>query len=302
VKGTGVRLLAALLVAIAVPCAQAQSVAFTFDDGLDPRNQPQAREWNDRILATLATAEVKAALFPAGKNVDSAEGMDLVKGWSRQGHAIGNHTYSHRSLDSDRVTLEDFTTDVLRAEKMLDELPGWKRLLRFPYLKEGSTAAKRDGIRDWMSRHGYRPAPVSIDTSDWYYSQRFLAWRASHPDDDVAAFRDAYLAHLLDRANYYEGLARDVLGQSPAHVMLLHTNAINAAFLGDAIALFRKRGWKIVSAESAFADPLYSAQPSSLPAGESIVWALAKDAGRPGLRYPAEDDAYEISKLTHLAR
>ena len=37
-------------------------------------------------------------------------------------------------------------------------------LLRFPYLKEGDTLAKRDGMRLWMREHGYRTAPVSIDT------------------------------------------------------------------------------------------------------------------------------------------
>jgi peptidoglycan/xylan/chitin deacetylase (PgdA/CDA1 family) len=295
--------LAALLVAITLPLRiEAQSLAFTFDDGLDPRNQPHAREWNDRILATLDAAGVKAGFFPAGKNVESPAGMELVKDWSRRGHLIGNHTYSHRNLNSDRVTLDDFTGDVLRADAMLRALPGWSPRLRFPYLKEGSDAAKRDGIRDWMSAHGYRPAPVSIDTSDWYYSPRYVAWRSAHAEEDGSRFRDAYLAHLLDRANYYEVLARDVLGRSPTHVMLLHTNAINAAFLSDAIAMFRKNGWKIVSADAAFADPLYAMKPATLPAGESIVWALAKDAGRPGLRYPAEDDVYEIPKLKQLER
>jgi hypothetical protein len=88
-----------------------------------------------------------------------------------------------------------------------------------------------------------------------------------------------------------------VIRRSPDHVLLLHTNAINAAFLPDVLSMFRAKGWKIVSAEEAFRDPLYAAAPASLPAGESIVWALAKDADHGGLRYPAEDDVYEVSIL-----
>ena len=31
----------------------------------------------------------------------------------------------------------------------------------------------------------------------------------------------------------------------------------------------------------------------TVPAGESIVWALAKEQGNASLRYPAEDAVYE---------
>ena len=102
-----------------------------------------------------------------------------------------------------------------------------------------------------------------------------------------------YLEHLWNRATYYDRLAREVTGRSPAHVMLLHTNALNAAFLSDAIAMFKRRGWEIVSPAQAFADPIYARRPTTVPAGESVVWALAKEAGNMSLRYPAEDAVYE---------
>jgi hypothetical protein len=41
-------------------------------------------------------------------------------------------------------------------------------------------------------------------------------------------------------------------------------------------------------------------RPDILPAGESILWALAKQKGVPGLRYPAEDDVYEKPILDRL--
>ena len=278
----------------------AQTISFTFDDGLDPREQTQAATWNAQILAALQAAKTTAMLFPAGKVVDSPQGMSLVKQWSDAGHAIGNHTYTHTSLSNKTLTLDGFTADVLHADGLFKDLPGWSRRLRFPYLKEGATEDKRDGMRLWMLANHYLPAPVSIDTSDWYFDERFLAWRESHATQDLAAFRRAYLGHLWDRAQYYEALAQRTLGRSPAHVMLLHTSAINAQFLPDVLALFKDKGWRIVSPQEAFKDALYAQTPTALPAGESIVWALAKQAGAPDLRYPAEDGQYEQRGLDAL--
>jgi hypothetical protein len=91
-----------------------------------------------------------------------------------------------------------------------------------------------------------------------------------------------------------------VLNRSPLHVILLHTNQLNAASLHDIVAAFRARGWTFVSPKSAFDDPLYASQPDILPAGESIIWAKAKERGIQELRYPAEDSVYEEPKLRSL--
>lgn len=269
---------------------QAQTICLTFDDGLDPRTQSEAARWNAQMLAALHDAGVQAMLFPAGKRVDSAPGIALVAAWAGAGHAVGNHSYAHRNFGSPSMSVEDFVADVLRADALLRTQATWQPLLRFPYLKEGDTRAKVDAFRAWMAKHGYRPGAVSIDASDWYYDERL---RASSLPDAASRIKPLYIRHLLDRAAYYDGLARQVLGRSPAHVLLLHTNAINAALLPDVIAAFRAAGWRIVSPAEAYKDPLYAQQPQSVPAGESIIWALAKDAGLPGLRYPAEDDVYE---------
>jgi peptidoglycan/xylan/chitin deacetylase (PgdA/CDA1 family) len=225
-----------------------------------------------------------------------------VRAWGEAGHAIGNHSYSHRNLASDDVALTDYIADVARDQTLLEALPGWVRRYRFPYLKEGDTIAKRDGFRAWLSKNDYASGAVSIDASDWYYSSRYAHWRRVHPDADPAPFREAYLAHLLDRARYYDGLSRQVLGRSIPHVILLHTNAINAAFLPDVLAMFREQGWQIVSPQQAYADPVYARELDVLPAGESILWSLAKQAGVDGLRYPAEDGTYEKAKLDALER
>jgi peptidoglycan-N-acetylglucosamine deacetylase len=278
----------------------AQTLSFSFDDGLDPRTNGQASTLNTAILSALGSAGVKAMIFPAGKIVDSPAGMELVRAWGEAGHAVGNHTYAHTNYGSARMSLTLFTQDILRGEELLGQLPGWTNRLRFPYLKEGETHSKHRAIHHWLDKHQYRPAPVSIDTSDWYYDECYTAWRKANPDADPEPFRRAYLDHLWDRANYYDALSLRLLGRHPLHVMLLHTNAVNAAFLPDVITMFRDRGWKIVATSAAFSDPLYARRPTTIPAGESIVWSLAKQNGVRDLRYPAEEAEYEKPRLAAL--
>jgi peptidoglycan/xylan/chitin deacetylase (PgdA/CDA1 family) len=301
---TARRLAAVITTTLALWCVvaacHAQTLAFSFDDGFDPRNQPGAATWNAAILDALAYAEVRAILFPAGNRVDTPQGLALVKAWGEAGHAIGNHTYSHRSLASPKISDAQFEADIERNDKLLKDMPGFTRRLRFPYLKEGDTAIKRDAVREWMAKHGYRAGAVTIDTSDWYYDVRYRAWRDAHPDGDPAPFRRAYLAHLASRAAYYDGLSQQLFHRGVKHVLLLHTNAINAAFLPDVIEMFRSNGWTIVRPGEAFRDAVYSQRPKTLPAGESLLWSLAKEAGIGNLRYPAEDDVYEKPVLDAL--
>jgi peptidoglycan/xylan/chitin deacetylase (PgdA/CDA1 family) len=286
------RIAIVLLAWLAPLAASAQIIGLTFDDGLDPSRERRAAGWNARILRTLEKQHLHAMVFPSLGHIGSA-GMPLIERWAAAGHGVGNHTATHRSLASADVSLQDFIADVQRADEALRVLPTFVPMLRFPYLKEGDTLDKRDGMRAWMSEHGYRSAPVSIDTSDWYYNQRYLALQAAGRKEAVRRLQRAYVRHLLARAVYYDTLARQVLGRSPAHVLLLHVNAINAAALPAVIEGFRAKGWHFVAARTAFEDPLYRMQPDTLPAGESIIWAVAKQRGVEGLRYPAEDASYE---------
>jgi peptidoglycan/xylan/chitin deacetylase (PgdA/CDA1 family) len=296
---TGV-LLATLLTVTGAHGQEVRSIALSFDDGYDPRHQPEAATWNAALLDALAFAEVRAIFYPAGNRIDSPEGLALVKAWSDAGHAIGNHTYLHANLASAQTSVDAFTADIVREEALVGGLPGFTKRIRFPYLKEGDTADKRDRVRDWLAQHGYRSGAVTIDTSDWYYDQRFREWRARHPKDDPAPFRRAYLAHLASRVAYYDGLSRQVLHRGVKHVMLLHTNAINAAFLPDILDMLRENGWTLVRPGEAYDDPVYAARPDVLPAGESLLWSLAKVAKVRGLRYPGEDDRYEKPLLDVL--
>lgn len=261
-----------------------------------------ATERNQSILNTLKSNSIKAALFVVGGNIDSKEGKQLLWEWDKAGHMIGNHTYSHRNYSAAQTVVAEYQQDILRAEALLEAFPRFRKYFRFPMLKEGETAAKRDAMRTFLAEHGYRTGHVTIDDSDWAIDQRLTARMKKDPSADVKPYRDFYLEHLWSRAEYYDTLARRVLNRPVKHTILVHFNLLNGLFLSDAIAMLKSKGWQPIDAEEAFTDPVFLAKPKVVPAGESIVWALAKENGTiaKSLRYPAEDAEYENARMNKL--
>jgi hypothetical protein len=200
------------------------------------------------------------------------------------------------------VSFAKFSDDLLRGEHVISELPGFQKMFRFPFLKEGETAAKRDQMRAFLTKHGYRNGHVTIDASDWYYDQRLRARLEQNPALDPGPYRDPYLAHLWDRATYYDGLAQSMTGRTISHTILLHYTLLNSLFLDDVLTMFEAKGWKLVNAQTAYQDPVFSNAPRIVTAGESLIWAMAKESGKfeGKLRYPGESDEYEKDKLDRL--
>jgi hypothetical protein len=187
-------------------------------------------------------------------------------------------------------------------EPLIKDYSNFTRLFRYPFLKEGDTLEKRDGMRSFLKKHGYRVGRVTIDTSDWAISARLETRTERNPAANLAGYRDYFLQHIWERSQFYDSLARRVLSRSVRHIVLLHHNALNALYLDDLIGMFREKGWRPVDAAFAYGDPVYDRQPKILPAGESLIWALAKETGKfeSELRYPGEDDVYENPRMDSL--
>ncbi|MGH9970318.1 MAG: polysaccharide deacetylase family protein [Pyrinomonadaceae bacterium] len=278
-------------------------IALTMDDfswANAIRLSPEER--NQAILGALEKHSVKAALFVVGRNVESDQGKRLLADWDKAGHLIANHTYSHRNYGAPAMTAVAYEQDILRAEDLLKAFPHFKKYFRFPMLKEGETAGKRDALRSSLTQHGYRMGYVTIDNSDWIVDQRLRSRLEKDPKAKLDPYRDFYLQHMWDRAQYYDSLARKVLGRAVKHTILTHFNLLNALFLEDLMQMFKSKGWQWIDAEETLADPVFNARPKIVPAGESIVWALAKESGKipAKLRYPAEDGEYENAKMNKL--
>jgi len=274
-------------------------VAITMDD-FHWRNIPASADPNKTILGALAKRNLRAALFIIADNAEDPAGQKLARAWCDAGHIIGNHTYSHPALTT--VSAKDFIENIARAESVLQDLPTYRKLFRYPALKEGETRAKRDAVRSWLAEHGYRIGHVTIDTSDWYYDQRLRAKLKEDPKFDVQRYHDVYLEHMWDCATKYDQLSRDVLGRSAPHTILVHYNLLNTLFLDNLLSMFESKGWQLIAAETAFQDAVFQSQPDIVPAGESIIWQIARASGKfeSRLRYPGEDSQYEKAKLDKL--
>lgn len=277
--------------------AFSKSIALSFDDGLDPATNEQAKEINDAILQALKSNHIQAIVFPSLSKTGGDAGLKLIEDWGMRGHKIGNHANLHLNLNKNDVTLEEYLVDMQQGHQAFSKMQGFVPRYRFPFLKEGNTLAKRDGVRSWLKENQYQSGAVTIDASDWYYNQLFLKFEQQNDQENLNKLKQAYIFHLLDRAQYYEGLAQQTLGRSPHHVLLLHVRAINAAWLKDVITAFKANGWTFVESDRAYQDPIYQIQTNILPAGESLVWNIANVYGIASLRYPAEDAPYEQDTL-----
>ncbi len=282
----------------------APEVAITIDDF--PWNNTlllSPAERNRALLTALRTrGDLKTAIFVTGKNLDNDEGKELLSHWDQAGHLIGNHSYSHKYFHSPKVTVEEYAEDILKGEAVLKHYSNFERLFRFPYLKEGDTANKRDRVRKFLKKNGYRNGHVTIDASDWAIEARLRERLTKNAALDPKPYGEFYLEHMWERAKFYDDLAVNGLGRTVRHTMLIHYNLLNALFLGDLIDMFKRKGWRLIDASEAFKDPVFSALPQIVPAGESIIWALAKETGRfeKLLRYPGEDSKFEIARMDKL--
>lgn len=72
-----------------VACTSRPCVALTFDDGPSPEITP-------RVLDILRDKQAKATFFLVGEQVE--RNPELARRMGREGHAVGNHTYSHPAL------------------------------------------------------------------------------------------------------------------------------------------------------------------------------------------------------------
>lgn len=286
---------ALLLAACGTLSLAAQVLTLTFDDGPNrvptPLLSPDQR--NAAILQALEAEKVQAILFANGiDGGDTPEGRAALAAWGEAGHLVGNHTYSHLRL----VDLPAFTADFQRCDAMIRALPGYTKLFRFPYLKEGSTPEVRDGMRVALAAAGYRNAHVTIPTFDWLIDERLRSRLRRDPQADLGPYRTYYVEDVLDQADRARALALELTGREVKQAVLLHHCLLNALFLGDLIRALRANGWTLVGPLEAYADPLYQQAPRTLDTGTSLLKTLAAERGLIPARTEGLEAAYAHEK------
>ena len=253
-------------------------IALTFDDV--PRG-PGAfytpAERTSRLIAALRAGGVRQAAFFAnpGRIGPKNDGAAHLAAYAAAGHAIADHSWSHHDLQS--MPADAFLADIDKAERWLKGHRNYRPWFRFPGLNQGGRDhAKRRAVLDGLAARHLQIAWVSADGSDWNIEGRTIAAKkAGMPIDDYA-LRDLYVETMVRSADFSDALLRRVAGRRIPQVLLLHETDVAARYLGDLIAALRRDGWTIVTADAAFADPIYrqtgdfDSANGTLP--EAIAW------------------------------
>lgn len=277
-----------------------REIAITIDD--PNTKKTSILNWQDRdnaILKTLGKHNISAALFVCGMRVDDQNGKTLLSKWDSKKHLICNHSYSHLYYNSKFKTSNVFIADFKKGDSIIRHYKNYTKLFRFPYLKEGNTAEKRDSMRTAMKVEGYRNGYVTVDASDWYIDAQIQVALKKDINTDLTPYKEYYIQHILERANYYDSVAHLVFKRDLKHTLLIHHSLLNALFLDDLLIALKANGWKLIDAKKAFKDQAFQKQPDIEPCGESIVWQCAKEIEEISktLRFPAEDEEYEKENL-----
>ncbi len=278
-------------------------IAFSFDDGSsNDILSYKGNEWNAMIREQLKENNIKAVWFVYAKGMDNEKGKFLLEQWNKDGHLIANHTYNHYNYNNPKINCESFLTDLEKCDSLINGYTNYEKLFRFPYLKSGETIEKRDSMRNALKQIGYKQGWVTIDASDWYINSRLIKQLKNNPGMNISGFRDFYLNHIFERAQYYNNLSLEINKRQVKHTVLLHFNLTTALFLDDLIKKFKNEGWEIADYSEAIKDPVYLELPDAMPAEQSLIWLQAKATGEyeNKLRYPGEDSSYEEEKMDRL--
>jgi peptidoglycan/xylan/chitin deacetylase (PgdA/CDA1 family) len=268
-----------------------RTVAITIDDlpvVSTRRDIENRREITKKLLAHIKHAKVPAIGFVnenklyAGENRDENQ-IDLLRMWLDAGLELGNHTYSHRSLNT--IPLADYEADLLKGETITRELLSRRkktpRYFRHPFLQTGRTMEIKQQFDKFLRDHGYSIAPITFDNADYIFSR---AYDNAFDKKDVALMKrvgEAYVPYMEAKLEYWERQSTKLFGREITQTLLIHANFINSDYFDDLAAMFRRRGYKFVTLEEALMDDAYRLPDTYIgPAGISWLHRWAREKGK----------------------
>lgn len=138
--------------------APQKELVLTFDDGPDETYTPQ-------ILDILSKYHVPAAFFLVGLNAE--RNLPLVKRIYREGHEIGNHTFTHENVA--KVSPERALLEMKLTRLLIECVTGHSTILfRAPYNADSEPTTSEEIIPVALARQqNYLDIGESIDPEDW---------------------------------------------------------------------------------------------------------------------------------------
>jgi cellulose synthase/poly-beta-1,6-N-acetylglucosamine synthase-like glycosyltransferase/peptidoglycan/xylan/chitin deacetylase (PgdA/CDA1 family)/spore germination protein YaaH len=136
----------------------ANEVALSFDDGPDPK-------WTPKILDILRDKGVKAAFLMIGD--EAAQNVGLMKRVVREGHEIGNHTYTHPDISE--ISNRQLDIEIKLTERLFASKLGiWPLYFRPPYdIDEEPDTDDQAAPVERIQQDGYTIIGSKLDTNDW---------------------------------------------------------------------------------------------------------------------------------------
>jgi peptidoglycan-N-acetylglucosamine deacetylase len=250
-----------------------RTVAVTFDDlpatpsGVVKNDVASLEALTRKMLSALRAHSIPAVgfvnegkLFVEGAGPgDVDRRIGLLRMWLDAGLELGNHTYSHRDLNT--TPLDRFQADVLRGEAVTRELVKTKgqgpRYFRHPFLHVGSDLKVRRAFEVFLSQHGYTVAPVTIDNDEFVYAAAYAKALRRGETATAGRIADDYLRYMDQVFTFYEDVSRRVTGREVPQILLVHANSLNADRFHAVAEALRRRGYTFVSVAHALEDPVY---------------------------------------------
>ncbi|SDC28309.1 Polysaccharide deacetylase [Sphingomonas sp. YR710] len=256
--------LAALALSVSLP-AQAGEVALTFDDlpvfG-KASSTKQGEETTKKLLGSLRRHHFVAIGFVNEIQLARADRQartDMLKQWLDAGMELGNHSYSHVSLND--TPLADYIADVARGDdvtgKLLAARGRAERWYRYPYLETGPTLAAKQGFEQWLSAHGYRIAPVTMENSDWQFDPPYADALKRGDRRGAKRIRQQYIDYTAAAVDWYRKASVALLGREIDFVFLLHASRLNGDSIGALARILARNDLKVVSLDKAMQDSAY---------------------------------------------
>lgn len=297
-RASVVLLLAAFVAALSPSAASAQAktsadqvrqeIAVTFDDL--PLNGPQfelerLREMTSKLLKTFAEHRIPVVGFVNERQLYRAGEIDervaVLKMWVDAGLELGNHTFSHPSLQ--RTPVAAFQDEVIRGEtvtRMLLTGAGKKlRYFRHPFLQTGPTLEVRATFEGFLKERGYTIAPVTVDNSDWMFNSVYTNAKTRGDRELMKRVGEAYVSYVDAVFDFHERASLALFARPIKHTLLLHANELNADYFGEVAGVLKRRGYSFITLEEALQDEAY-AEPDKFAGPSGVSWLYRWDFTR----------------------
>ena len=258
-----------------------RQVAITIDDlpaGMADR-LPAAdiTAMTTKLLATLRDQKIPVVGFVNEKKLyktgEVDERIKALQMWLDSGFELGNHTFSHMSLN--QRELKDWEDDVVQGESVLRILLSARKMplryFRHPYLDTGRDLATRRKAEEFLTQRGYRIAPITLDGWDWAFAGIYEDAKKRNDTELQQRIVKDYLAYHDAVFAFSEQEAVKVVGYEPRQILLLHASNLEADHIGELLDLLRKHGYRFITLGDALEDNAYSL-PDTYVGEEGTGW------------------------------